>query len=203
MSLIVSCCLVTSFKKVKSKVRLPNIGLLSDVPAYDTEVFESPSRPRFLAPSRVAGLACCPIHPATSLLTKEACAPVSNRVEALNGGPLSTEMQHIRYDVSMSASSQSHARWVIMASCLCLPPLLSRSRTSSNSTRRLNFLVPSISGALFLATQYMRPPLSASVFALRRALASSGGCVLSRLRPVLREPHTLDVSSTVTEQYVL
>ena len=99
MSLIVSCCLATSFKKVKSKVTFPSIGLLSEVPANDTEVFESPSRPRFFAPSRVAGLACCPIHAANSLLTKEACAPVSKRVEALNGGPLFTKMQHSRYDV--------------------------------------------------------------------------------------------------------
>jgi len=37
MSVIVSCRLETSFKKVKLKTTLPNIGLLIDVPANDTK----------------------------------------------------------------------------------------------------------------------------------------------------------------------
>ena len=38
ISLIVPCCLVTSYKKVTLKTTLPNIGLLKDVPASDTVV---------------------------------------------------------------------------------------------------------------------------------------------------------------------
>ena len=85
--MIVSCRLESSFKNVRSKTTLPNIGLLIDVPANDTVVPLASCRS--VPP-------CFSIYVATSLLTKDACAPLSNKVVALYDGLFPTEIQHMR-----------------------------------------------------------------------------------------------------------
>ena len=124
MSLILTWCLVTSFKKVKSKTTLSSIRLLSEVLANATEVFSSSCRPRFLAPSCLPGTNCFTIHAAISLLTKEAWAPESKSVI-------------VHRDVCIIT--------------VTFPALASRSRTPLNFTLRDEVLWPSTSGVLFLA----------------------------------------------------
>ena len=80
---------------LNQRLHSPNIGLLIDVPANDTVVLRAASYPRFLPPCCFPFPAWSSIQAATSLLTYEAFAPVSNTVAALNDGRVPTVMQHI------------------------------------------------------------------------------------------------------------
>ena len=77
------------------------------VPARDTD---AESVAECLRLPGVRGSCCDSIHAATCLLTDEvSLAPVSNRVVTVNDEELLiVEMQHLRYMVSISVSSQSH-----------------------------------------------------------------------------------------------
>ena len=112
ISLIVSCCFDTSFKTVKSKTTLSNIGLLIDGPANNNVVFRSASHPRFLPPCSLSFPTWFSIQAAMN----------DGLVPTLNDGLVPTVMQHIRYAISTSASSKSQVPWEIVANCRGIPP---------------------------------------------------------------------------------
>jgi hypothetical protein len=118
--LIVSCDRLSSLKKVKSKYTLPIIELLSAVPASDTDVTSIAGALRLPCVTPLLVLDCWTIHATTSLLTNEVWAPVSNRVAAEYDGLSLAVMQHMRYVVSISCTSQSHEMCAsdIMVGCI-------------------------------------------------------------------------------------
>jgi hypothetical protein len=73
-------------------------------------------------------LDCRAIHAATSLLTNEVWAPVSNKVAAEYDGLSLTVIQNMRYVVSMSCALQSHEMCAsdIMVGCIPLVSFASK-----------------------------------------------------------------------------
>ena len=76
---------VTSLKKVKSNITVPYIALLNCVPARPTSDVGTSCLLdlAWCAPATVPPCCCCSNHFATSLLTNEVYAPVSNSVNAV------------------------------------------------------------------------------------------------------------------------
>ncbi len=91
------------------------------MPASDTDVASIAGALRLPCGTPSPVLDCWTIHAATSLLTNEVWAPVSNRVAAEYDGLLPTVTQHIRYVVSMSCASQSHEMCASDVMVGCIP----------------------------------------------------------------------------------
>ena len=149
--------------------------------ANDTVVPLASCYPRIRSDTCRSVLPCSSIQLATSLLTKDACAPVPNKVEALYDGLFPIEIQHMRYlhrHRHMSSCSLETGGGDYSTSDRSYRCLHRHSHMSfcSLETGGGDYLAggvdvelnPCSSGAIFLATPYMRD-LSAASSALERS----------------------------------